>query len=109
MTGDGTVGITTSDDDVKLTVDAGGLTIGAAGDAGVNDITLGAGDQLDLRTEASKLMLRTSHMQVQEIAVEVGFTDIYQFSKAFKLRTGMSPVAFRHSPSGCQATLVTPD
>lgn len=54
--------------------------------------------QLDLRTVASKLMLRTSHLQVQEIATEVGFTDIYQFSKAFKQRTGMSPIAFRRSP-----------
>src|SRR5437667_133891 len=37
-------GITTSNDDVKLTVLAGGLTIGAAADAGADDITLGSGN-----------------------------------------------------------------
>src|SRR2546421_486648 len=37
-------GITTSNDDVKLTVLAGGLTMGAAADAGADDITLGAGN-----------------------------------------------------------------
>src|SRR5204862_5225643 len=39
-----TSGITTSDDDVKLTVLAGGLTIGdAVGPSGADDITLGTG------------------------------------------------------------------
>src|SRR3989442_1301534 len=37
-------GITTSNDDVKLTVLAGGLGIGAAADAGADDITLGSGN-----------------------------------------------------------------
>src|SRR5947209_1157747 len=37
-------GISTSNDDVKLTVLAGGLTIGAAADAGADDITLGSGN-----------------------------------------------------------------
>src|SRR5438128_19808 len=37
-------GITTSNDDVKLTVLAGGLVIGAAADAGADDITLGSGN-----------------------------------------------------------------
>src|SRR5438128_1771879 len=36
-------GITTSNDDVKLTVLAGGLTIGAVADAGADDVTLGTG------------------------------------------------------------------
>src|SRR2546421_265754 len=37
-------GISTSNDDVKLTVLAGGLTIGAVADAGADDITLGTGN-----------------------------------------------------------------
>src|SRR5436853_604545 len=37
-------GITTSNDGVKLTVLAGGLVIGAAADAGADDITLGSGN-----------------------------------------------------------------
>src|SRR3989442_6993295 len=37
-------GITTSHDGVKLTVLAGGLGVGAAADAGADDITLGAGN-----------------------------------------------------------------
>src|SRR5437879_2107067 len=37
-------GITTSNDDVKLSVLAGGLTIGAVADAGADDITLGTGN-----------------------------------------------------------------
>src|SRR2546428_935382 len=37
-------GITTSHDGVKLTVLAGGLGLGAAADAGADDITLGSGN-----------------------------------------------------------------
>src|SRR5207245_222732 len=37
-------GIATSNHDVKLTVLAGGLTIGAVADAGADDITLGSGN-----------------------------------------------------------------
>src|SRR3989442_8642600 len=37
-------GISTSNDDVKLTVLAGGLVIGAVADAGADDITLGSGN-----------------------------------------------------------------
>src|SRR5207302_1958047 len=37
-------GITTSNHDVKLTVLAGGLTIGAVADAGADDITIGRGN-----------------------------------------------------------------
>src|SRR5438132_10523013 len=37
-------GISSSNHDVKLTVLAGGLTIGAGADAGADDITLGAGN-----------------------------------------------------------------
>src|SRR5439155_1240885 len=37
-------GITTSNDDVKLTVLAGGLSVGAVADAGADDITLGTGN-----------------------------------------------------------------
>src|SRR5437762_2484264 len=39
-----THGITTTNRDVKLTVLAGGLSVGAAADAGADDITLGSGN-----------------------------------------------------------------
>src|SRR5437762_1727448 len=39
-----THGITTTNSDVKLTVLAGGLSVGAAADAGADDITLGSGN-----------------------------------------------------------------
>src|SRR5437762_2873839 len=39
-----THGITSNNSDVKLTVLAGGLTIGAVADAGADDITLGSGN-----------------------------------------------------------------
>src|SRR5436190_1145182 len=39
-----THGITTTNNDVKLTVLAGGLSVGAAADAGADDITLGSGN-----------------------------------------------------------------
>ncbi len=53
--------------------------------------------QLRLRLEAAQLMLGATNMQIQEIAAEVGFTDVYQFSRAFHKHVGQSPTEFRRS------------
>jgi transcriptional regulator GlxA family with amidase domain len=54
--------------------------------------------QIRLRLEAAQLMLQTTQLQIQEIAEEVGFKDIYRFSKAFKRHTGITPSqARRHA------------
>lgn len=55
------------------------------------------GLQIQLRLDAASLMLRTTDLQIQEIAEEVGYSDLYQFTTAFKKRRGMAPTAFRKS------------
>jgi transcriptional regulator GlxA family with amidase domain len=44
--------------------------------------------QKGLRMRAAETMLRSTDLQIQQIAHEVGFSDIYQFSKAFRRHTG---------------------
>ena len=51
--------------------------------------------QLSLRISVAKQMLQSTNMQVQEIATEVGYRDLYQFSRAFRKQVGISPTAFR--------------
>lgn len=50
-----------------------------------------------LRTEKAKLLLQEQTMTVEEIALAVGYANIYYFSNAFKSRTGKSPTAYRNS------------
>jgi AraC-like DNA-binding protein len=47
--------------------------------------------QKELRIRAAEMMLRSTDLQVQQIALEVGFGDVYQFSKAFRRHTGRTP------------------
>ena len=49
-----------------------------------------------IRFEMAKYLLKTSDLQVNEIASKTGFCDIYYFSKAFKHYSGYSPSDFRH-------------
>ncbi|MGY4793720.1 AraC family transcriptional regulator [Lysinibacillus fusiformis] len=49
----------------------------------------------DLRIQKSKILLRTSHLSVKEIAEKVGYTDYFYFSRVFKKITGLSPSLFR--------------
>lgn len=47
------------------------------------------------RLDKAKLLLKTSQMQISEIAEATGFCDVYYFSKSFKSYTGFSPSYYR--------------
>jgi AraC-like DNA-binding protein len=51
--------------------------------------------QNERRMQAALMLLRASDLQIQQIAAETGFSDIYQFSKAFKKFAGKTPSGFR--------------
>ena len=48
-----------------------------------------------LRISKALLLLTSTRRQISEIAWLCGFSDVYQFSKAFKNRYGMSPSEFK--------------
>lgn len=48
------------------------------------------------RIEMAKVMLRGSLVSIQDIALQLGFTDQYYFSKYFKKRVGKSPKDYRN-------------
>ncbi|MBI4977694.1 MAG: helix-turn-helix transcriptional regulator [Spirochaetes bacterium] len=48
-----------------------------------------------LRMEHARYLLEDARMPVGDIARECGYTDVFHFSKAFKLHTGASPRQFR--------------
>lgn len=50
--------------------------------------------------EASRLLGNT-RLPVSEIACRVGFSSSANFATAFRERFGMTPTAFRQTPSGC--------
>ena len=52
---------------------------------------------LRLRMEKAKVAISSTSKLVKEIAKEVGYTDEYTFSKAFKRYTGLSPIYYRES------------
>lgn len=47
-----------------------------------------------LRIQAAQDLLASGHYSVGEVAEELGFRDIYYFSRLFKRFTGMPPSAF---------------
>lgn len=49
----------------------------------------------ELRINAAKQLLYLSELQISEIADRLSFNDVYTFSRAFKNRTGLSPIAYR--------------
>ncbi|MFF7580530.1 helix-turn-helix transcriptional regulator [Streptomyces sp. NPDC008061] len=51
----------------------------------------------------AKRLLQHSGLTAKEVTVRLGFTDASDFTKFFRLRTGMTPGAFREGPGprGC--------
>lgn len=49
----------------------------------------------DMRFEQAKILLNTSNLTIGEIAMSLGFTDQFHFSKAFKKAVGLSPSEYR--------------
>jgi AraC-like DNA-binding protein/mannose-6-phosphate isomerase-like protein (cupin superfamily) len=49
-----------------------------------------------LRINAAAKLIRFSDRPIKQIAEELGYSDIYHFSKAFKKQTGRSPGKFRN-------------
>jgi len=50
------------------------------------------------RLEHAAKLLRTSQMNVTEVAFESGFEDVSHFSRVFKERFGVPPLAYRQEP-----------
>ena len=50
-----------------------------------------------IRLEKAAEYLKYTHQQVSDIAINVGFSDVASFSKAFKKRFNCSPIAFRQT------------
>jgi len=51
--------------------------------------------QMELKINASKTLLKTTDFRISDIAEQVGFNDIYYFSRFFKKSIGMPPGKFR--------------
>ncbi len=49
-----------------------------------------------MRIERAKYLLKTTDLQINEIALRTGFCDVYYFSKSFKSFAGYSPSDFRN-------------
>ena len=50
---------------------------------------------IERKIKAAISWLLTTNIAVNEIALKLGFSDIYSFSKSFKLRVGYSPLQYR--------------
>ncbi len=53
-----------------------------------------------MRVERAKLLLADPALRVLDVALEVGYHDVANFSKSFKRITGKTPVEFRDTLSG---------
>lgn len=51
----------------------------------------------EYRLNMAKKLLRESYVKVYEIAAQVGYADVVQFSKVFKRFTGLSPNQYRNT------------
>ncbi len=49
----------------------------------------------DFRFEQAKLLLTSSNLSINEIALNVGFCDQFHFSKSFKEAVGLSPTEYK--------------
>jgi len=50
----------------------------------------------NLRNEHARLRLKYTNDSISQIALHCGYADVYQFSKAFKKRNGVSPSEYRN-------------
>lgn len=55
------------------------------------------------RLEYAKRVLRGSSLSVGALAERLNFTDIYSFSRFFKMQTGMSPSEYREKKGGAES------
>lgn len=51
----------------------------------------------NLRIKKAKEMLRSDHGSITDIALSLGYNNIYEFSKAFKNHTGFSPTQYSNT------------
>jgi len=51
---------------------------------------------IKIRFERAKYLLKTTELQINEIAIKTGFCDVFYFSKSFKNYSGYSPSDFRN-------------
>jgi len=51
----------------------------------------------DLRISAAKQMLQSGLFSVKETAMELGYCDVYYFSKCFTAETGITPARFANT------------
>jgi len=51
--------------------------------------------QIQIRLNQARRLLRNSPLSVADIADQLGFESIYYFSRLFKKKTGLSPLAYR--------------
>ena len=51
--------------------------------------------QIQIRLNKARRLLRNSTLSIQEIAERLGFESIYYFSRLFKKKTGLAPLAYR--------------
>jgi len=52
-----------------------------------------------IKIESAKNYLTTTHLSVEEIAFEIGYKNVGNFSRAFKRWTGITPSTYRRHPS----------
>ncbi|MFW5894756.1 MAG: response regulator [Bacillota bacterium] len=50
---------------------------------------------IELRMEKAKELIRYSSLKIKEVALEIGYRDVYHFSHSFKKMTGKSPKEYR--------------
>ncbi|MBL4701397.1 MAG: helix-turn-helix transcriptional regulator [Phycisphaeraceae bacterium] len=57
---------------------------------------------IDTRMQAAHFLLLDSNLPISQIALRLGYADIYFFSRQFKQHHGISPAAFRKSPDAAR-------
>jgi AraC-like DNA-binding protein len=53
---------------------------------------------IDTRMQAAHFLLLDSNLSISQIALRLGYVDVYFFSRQFKQHHGIGPAAFRKSP-----------